>query len=144
VKQPSTTSSISKGSSSWDVCGGESGRGSCSGGTFWGTNWLVDQRPVLLRAVRRVWDIYHWNKKSVRYFFWTSEIRDKGKIVFETYMSLRASGLARLAPDGQHSSDTTCRTPFWESGNETSIRVPRMFKSHVQQQYDKQVSCSII
>jgi hypothetical protein len=59
-------------------------------------------------------------------------------------MSLRASGLARLAPYGQHGSDTTCHTPFWEKGNEDSIRMPRMFKSHVQQQYDKQMPCSII
>jgi hypothetical protein len=27
-----------------------------------------------------------------------------------------------------------CHTPFWERGNETSIRVPRMFKSHAWQQ----------
>jgi hypothetical protein len=39
---------------------------------------------------------------------------------------------------------TICHTPFRESGNETFIRVPRMFKSHVQQQHDKQVPCSII
>jgi hypothetical protein len=30
-----------------------------------------------------------------------------------------------------------CHTPFQESGNEACIRVPRMFQSHVQQQYDK-------
>jgi hypothetical protein len=40
--------------------------------------------------------------------------------------------------------DGPCHTPFWESGNEASIRVPRMFKSHVQQQYDKQVPCLIM
>jgi hypothetical protein len=60
------------------------------------------------------------------------------------YMSLRASSLARLESYEKHGSDTTCHTLFRESGNETSIRVPRMFKSHVQQQYDKHVPCSII
>jgi hypothetical protein len=59
-------------------------------------------------------------------------------------MSLRASGLARLASYGQHGSDTTCHTLFWESRNKASIRVPRMFKSHVQQQYYKLVPCLII
>jgi hypothetical protein len=29
-----------------------------------------------------------------------------------------------------------CHTPFRERGNEASIRVPRMFKSHAWQQYD--------
>jgi ribonuclease HI len=33
----------------------------------------------------------------------------------------------------------TCHTPFREIGNEASIRVPRMFKSHAWQQYDKQM-----
>jgi hypothetical protein len=31
---------------------------------------------------------------------------------FAIYMSLRASGLARLASYGQHDSDTTCHIPF--------------------------------
>jgi hypothetical protein len=31
---------------------------------------------------------------------------------FAIYMSLRASGLARLVSYGQHNSDTTCHTPF--------------------------------
>jgi hypothetical protein len=35
-------------------------------------------------------------------------------------------------------------TPFQESGNKASICVPMMFKSHVQQQYDKQAPCSIV
>jgi hypothetical protein len=34
-----------------------------------------------------------------------------------------------------------CHTPFREIGNEASIRVPRMFKSHAWQQYDKQMQC---
>jgi hypothetical protein len=59
-------------------------------------------------------------------------------------MSFKVSGLTRLAYYGQHSSDTTCHTSFQESGNEASIRVPRMFKSHVHQQYNKHVPCSII
>jgi hypothetical protein len=61
-----TTSSISKGSSSWDARGGESWWGSCGGGMFRGANWPVGWRQVLLRAVRPVRAIYHWNKKSVR------------------------------------------------------------------------------
>jgi hypothetical protein len=32
-----------------------------------------------------------------------------------------------------------CHTPFRERGNEASIRVPRTFKSHAWQQYDKQM-----
>jgi hypothetical protein len=32
-----------------------------------------------------------------------------------------------------------CHTPFREIGNEASILVPRMFKSHAWQQYDKQM-----
>jgi hypothetical protein len=38
-------------------------------------------------------------------------------------------------------SKANCHTPFQERGNEASIRVPRMFKSHVWQQYDKQMHC---
>jgi hypothetical protein len=34
-----------------------------------------------------------------------------------------------------------CHTPFRERGNEASIRVPRMFKLHAWQQYDKQMQC---
>jgi hypothetical protein len=34
--------------------------------------------------------------------------------------------------------------PVPRNRNEVSIRVPRMFNSHVQQQYYKQVPCSII
>jgi hypothetical protein len=41
-------------------------------------------------------------------------------------------------------SKPLCHAPFQESGNKASICVPRMFKSHVQEQYDKQVACSII
>jgi hypothetical protein len=41
------------------------------------------------------------------------------------------SVLARPASYGQHSSDTTCHTPIQEGGTEASIRVPRMFKSHI-------------
>jgi hypothetical protein len=59
-------------------------------------------------------------------------------------MSLRATVLARLASYSQHSFDTTCHTPFRDSRNEASIRVPRMFHSHVWQQYDKQIPCSVI
>jgi hypothetical protein len=46
-------------------------------------------------------------------------------------MSLRASGLAGLASYSQHGSDTTCHTPFRDSENKATIRVPRMFNSHV-------------
>jgi hypothetical protein len=38
-------------------------------------------------------------------------------------------------------SKANCHTLFQERGNEASIRVPRMFKSHVWQQYDKQMHC---
>jgi hypothetical protein len=37
--------------------------------------------------------------------------------------------------------DILCHTPFQEIGNKASIRVPRMFKSHAWQQYDKQMQC---
>jgi hypothetical protein len=33
---------------------------------------------------------------------------------------------------GQPRVQAACHTPFRERGNEASIRVPRMFKSHVQ------------
>jgi hypothetical protein len=36
---------------------------------------------------------------------------------------------------------TGYHTPFRERRNEASIRVPRMFKSHAWQQYDKQMQC---
>jgi hypothetical protein len=46
---------------------------------------------------------------------------------------------------GAHGQNTPgqepCHTPFREIGNEASIRVPRMFKSHAWQQYDKQMQC---
>jgi hypothetical protein len=41
----------------------------------------------------------------------------------------------------QRSYQAKCHTPFREIGNEASIRVPRMFKSHAWQQYDKQMQC---
>jgi hypothetical protein len=47
-------------------------------------------------------------------------------------------------PPMDHFCVDWCHTPFRESGNEASIRVPGMFKSHVQQQYDKHVWYSII
>jgi hypothetical protein len=56
-------------------------------------------------------------------------------------MSLRAIVLARLASYSQHSSDTTCHIPVLRNRTEASIRVPRMFKSHACQQYDKQMKC---
>jgi hypothetical protein len=34
-----------------------------------------------------------------------------------------------------------CHTPVLRNGTEASIRVPRMFKSHARQQYDKQMKC---
>jgi hypothetical protein len=34
-------------------------------------------------------------------------------------------------------SPSACHTPFRERRNKASILVPRMFKSHIQQQYDK-------
>jgi hypothetical protein len=43
-------------------------------------------------------------------------------------------------PDGR-SGGVGCHTPFRERGNEASIRVPRMFKSHAWQQHDKQMHC---
>jgi hypothetical protein len=45
-------------------------------------------------------------------------------------------GSSSAAPPMYH-----CHTPFREKGNEASIRVPRMFKSHAWQQYDKQMQC---
>jgi hypothetical protein len=51
------------------------------------------------------------------------------------------SGLVRLASYCQHRFDTTCHTPVLKSRTEASIHVPRMFKSHAQQQYDKQMKC---
>jgi hypothetical protein len=34
-----------------------------------------------------------------------------------------------------------CHTPVLRNITEASIRVPRMFKSHTWQQYDKQMKC---
>jgi hypothetical protein len=36
-----------------------------------------------------------------------------------------------IAQCTDHEKVLFCRTPFQERGNEASIRVPRMFKSHV-------------
>jgi hypothetical protein len=36
-----------------------------------------------------------------------------------------------LRPTGSAKEVAACHTPFRERGNEASIRVPRMFKSHV-------------
>jgi hypothetical protein len=47
----------------------------------------------------------------------------------------------RLTPPINTMVLPSCHTPFRERGNETSIRVPRMFKSHAWQQYDKQMQC---
>jgi hypothetical protein len=35
----------------------------------------------------------------------------------------------------------SCHTPVLRNRTEASIRVPRMFKSHTWQQYDKQMKC---
>jgi hypothetical protein len=43
---------------------------------------------------------------------------------------------ARRAQNDATSSVSGCHTPFRERGNEASIRVPRMFKSHAWQQCD--------
>jgi hypothetical protein len=48
---------------------------------------------------------------------------------------------ANGASQGIISVEVDCHTPFREIGNEASIRVPRMFKSHAWQQYDKQMQC---
>jgi hypothetical protein len=69
--------------------------------------------------------------KITTFFKEPQKIGTRAKNSFVIHMSLRAYGLARLASCGQHDSDTTCHTPFQEGGNEASIRVPRMFKSHV-------------
>jgi hypothetical protein len=37
--------------------------------------------------------------------------------------------------------DTTYHTPVLKNRAKASIRVPRMFKSHALQQYDKQMKC---
>jgi hypothetical protein len=50
----------------------------------------------------------------------------------------REEGEAEL---GWRDEEEECHTPFFEIGNEASIRVPRMFKSHAWQQYDKQMQC---
>jgi hypothetical protein len=42
-----------------------------------------------------------------------------------------ASGVTEVTRSGKHVC-ATCHTPFRERGNEASIRVPRMFKSHVR------------
>jgi hypothetical protein len=81
---------------------------------------------------------------KVTFFYKEPQKRGTRENSFVTYMSLRAFGLARLESYGQLGSDTTCHTPFRENGNKASIRMPRLFKSHVQQQYDKHVPCSII
>jgi exosome complex RNA-binding protein Rrp4 len=47
----------------------------------------------------------------------------------------------KLAPRYVGPFQIICHTPFREIGNEASIRVPRMFKSHAWQQYDKQMQC---
>jgi hypothetical protein len=36
-----------------------------------------------------------------------------------------------------------CHTPVQEGGTEASIHVPKMFKSHIWQQYNNQMQCSI-
>jgi hypothetical protein len=64
----------------------------------------------------------------------------------------REMGLDHMGEDEEEEDDVdnggdavaphaACHTPFRERGNEPSIRVLRMFKSHAWQQYDKQMQC---
>jgi hypothetical protein len=46
-----------------------------------------------------------------------------------------------LSSNARRTEIGRCHTLFREKGNEASIRVPRMFKSHAWQQYDKQMQC---
>jgi hypothetical protein len=61
-------------------------------------------------------------------------VDDRNSGVLSDYKRVRGLG-------GTGSSTASCHTPFREIGNEASIRVPRMFKSHTWQQYDKQMQC---
>jgi hypothetical protein len=56
---PSTTSSISKGSSSWDACYGASCCGSYDCGKFRGSSGPPGWWLVLMRTVWQGWTIYH-------------------------------------------------------------------------------------
>jgi hypothetical protein len=59
-------------------------------------------------------------------------------------ISLLAPTLSIINHDFSQIKLINCHTPFRDSRNEASIRVPRMFHSHVYQQYDKQIPCSVI
>jgi hypothetical protein len=63
--------------------------------------------------------------------------RDQRMQSLSMMISLFISWMTLLKPLPRH----LCHTPFGERGNEASIRVPRLFKSHVWQQYDKQMKC---
>jgi hypothetical protein len=50
-------------------------------------------------------------------------------------------GFGLPLPGGAESGLRPCHTPDLKSRTKASIHVPRMFKSHAQQQYDKQMKC---
>jgi hypothetical protein len=75
----------------------------------------------------------HWYKGRIC----VPNIRElKDKILREAHESAYS-----IHPGGNKMYYDLCHTPFRERGNEASIRVPRMFKSHAWQQYDKQMQC---
>jgi hypothetical protein len=73
-------------------------------------------------------------------FHCTRQARTNVHWTIPDFVEERWSGL----PIGVVTAVVWCHTPFRESGNEASIRVLRMFKSCVHQQYDKHVPCSIL
>jgi hypothetical protein len=84
------------------------------------------------------------HRKSRSQMRWPTNIKNVGQVNDEGFLvdkeiSMRLSKVCALATQ-QRASLTLrdsmtwpkmCHTPFRDSGNEASIRVPRMFKSHV-------------
>jgi hypothetical protein len=91
-------------------------------------DWLLEKRIIGLRLIESA----HTGENIADHIF--AVIDDFGctnKVISITLDNASSNSKAM----------EKCHTPFREIGNEASIRVPRMFKSHAWQQYDKQMQC---
>jgi hypothetical protein len=90
----------------------------------------LSQRMPSAMAILRT-----WSKAS-----YSAALLDARKCICKTYLKLSPLGdVTRIPAPVPWSCKVSYPVP--RNRNEASIRVPRMFKSHAWQQYDKQMQC---
>jgi hypothetical protein len=96
------------------------------------------QRPAgLLQPLK----IPEWKWEEIRMDFIVGLPRTQA--VYDSIWVIvdRLTKVAHFIPVKTTFSGAKCHTPVLRNRTEASIRVPRMFKSHAWQQYDKQMEC---